>query len=112
MRRSTENTWQGYFGRALQQSALSVALDWKLCSELIQFATTIPKREKKTLLEAVSSVFKGNVLREIELWLIIKSKSSLDVVVVSEQKLNACSYVSCQVLLFIVYVYTFSYCIR
>lgn len=69
-------------------------------------------QSKKLLLETLSLACKGNVSREIEQWLIIKSKSSLHVVV-SEQKGNDCNHDTCQVCLFIAFaVYIFSYWIR
>lgn len=71
----------------------------------------IPNQEA-VLLDATSSVYKGNVSRETEPWLIIRSKSSLHVVV-SEQKGSDCSHVTYQFWLFIVIsVYIFSYCIK
>lgn len=93
----------------------------KLCRESSQFvqymviktvnAMKIPSQET-VLLNTTFSVYKGNVSREIEHWLIIKSKSSLHVVV-SEQKGSDCSHVTCQFWLFIVIsVYIFSYWIK
>ena len=119
-----ENTWQVYFWRELEQSTLSVTLDWNYCTNCIVNALSlfcrwffklnapnILKQETK-LLETISTVFKGNVSREIKHWLITKFKSSLHIVV-SEQKGNDCSHATCQVWLVIVFaMLTFSYCIR